>query len=98
MPFEMETRGAFFIGANGEATRIGEIVDVTETLGGTEPEDEHFKINLFDFNGFEMTLKMTRKSRRTLQRLAYGWTASGPIRKKTLHRLWEKYGIPIEVR
>ena len=98
MPFELNVGKAFILGPDGNYMPLGNLKDVTETLCAEPPENDDFKINLCDFNNIEMSFKVTQRFQERIKRIAYGWTSRGPVRKRLLHRLWGKYGIPIEVK
>lgn len=81
---------------DGIPITIGHFSDVvTESTDG---EAEMTYATLRDTNEYTATCTMenSRTFTRTIIRLAYGWRAKGPVRKRALMKLWQKYGMSIE--
>ena len=79
---------------DGIPITIGQFSDVvTESTDG---EAEMTYATLRDTNEYTATYTVDYINHKLLNRLAYGWRAKGPVRKRQIMKLWQKYGMPIE--
>lgn len=90
MPIEFGAGKLYVCNAGGEPVEVAEIKDVAtfvaDDLANIEP------VNGLELKARGNTVYTARicgvHNRRRLVRVAYGWTAKGPVRKRILRRLF----------
>lgn len=94
MPISFDLSNMQIWTLDGIPITIGQFSDVvTESTDG---EAEMTYTTLSDMNEYTTTCTMDYINRKQLNRLAYGWRAKCPVRKRALMKLWQRYGMPIE--
>lgn len=97
MPVNYDFSDVKFWMIDGTPFEIGNFTDIT-----TEPEPGVEVGFTYASTPKEYTVTVTMNNavafKRQMMRLAYGWKARGPIRKRVIQRLWKQYGLMGEAR
>lgn len=97
MPVRYDFRDAKFWTMDGTPIEFGTFTDIT-----TEPDPGAEVGFTYANTPKEYTVTVTMDNAvgflRQMMRLAYGWKACGPIRKRVIQRLWKRHGIMGDAR
>lgn len=89
MPTSFEISDMVMYSVDGTPFRIGALKDVT-TFDPGDPEGDQVAFTFAKPKEYTATMTIHGNIRKMLNKIMYGWRASGPIRKRVLERLWRR--------
>lgn len=89
MPTRFEISDMVMYSVDGTPFRLGNIKDVT-TFDPGDPEGDQVAITFAQPKEYTATMTIHGNIRRILNKILYGWKASGPVRKRVLERQWRR--------